>query len=374
MFGARNSRVDKRPMFWQIRDVPRPRSTAFCLAKSVPLVAAPPVETSPVESTPPRLIPIESSSRQHLHFGLPTPPEMGESAVVATPTEIDDETPMKDDQVNTSSLGAPYVHQEGSSPCGPLRRSLQFDPVECELLEDDGGDEVVGASDPKECDAIDFAMNVAALGGEDPAPPSATDVAEPMDEDQVFPGSPTHVAEPVIEEQVPPGSSTDVAEPNHPIGVKPNEVLAIGDDNSLGDELDHELENAEPQEVVEEAEPEETPKDTRRHKTSEKHRANSAAWHKKYVSKGVLRESYKSSAAVKCLAAKSKAAPKKNRPPPAEPSPVTNLAQAKSKFIQEWIQGCGLPQSNERRVKAYKAWMESSQRSSLMAGKKGVQQ
>lgn len=270
-------------------------------------------------------------------------------------TEIDDETPFKDDQ--DEILQAHYVHQEGSPD--PLRRQLQFDAMECGL------DNVLILGDDAAIfgdDADGFSMD----GG--PVTDVATDVAEPP---------------PSTDVAGPPASTADVAEPPASTDEpSDNQVIPIGDENSLGDALDREVENVaveatdQPAEKPQEADKRKAPKST------PKHLENSRLWHKKWIKKGVPRDSSKTKkTATKSTAASAastpvaKTAPKKKpaTAASAEPKPIKTLAQAKDKFIGEWIQGCGMPPSNERRAAALKAWMESSTRSDLMAGKMGVQ-
>ena len=98
------------------------------------------------------------------------------------------------------------------------------------------------------------------------------------------------------------------------------------------------------------------------------HRANSLAWHQKWISTGVPRIS--------------------NAQPEAQPEvqpeilvrevarPVNagaHLGEERDKFIKHWIENCGLPKSMERRNAALKAWMSSSVRANLIAGRAGVQ-
>lgn len=104
------------------------------------------------------------------------------------------------------------------------------------------------------------------------------------------------------------------------------------------------------------------------YKTSDKHRENSRAWHKTWVKKGVRRE----------------AAPQEPHDGDVGPHhdvgggdsnrerPLT-LTQAKDKFISEWIKTCGMAASNDRRVAAIKAWMESDTRANYLASRAGVQ-
>lgn len=88
-------------------------------------------------------------------------------------------------------------------------------------------------------------------------------------------------------------------------------------------------------------------------KRVEKKRKVSRDWHAKWISKGVPR-------------------------PPAPnvrevPTPVSNMREACAKFVSQWIAASGMEPSNERRQAAYRARMESDQRSDYLAGREGVQ-
>ena len=92
-----------------------------------------------------------------------------------------------------------------------------------------------------------------------------------------------------------------------------------------------------------------------------KHRANSAAWHAKWVSKGVPRVPAESEAAAVVAA---------------EPAPGGNtndLSQARHDFIRHWIENSTMKKSNERRQAAMDAWMNSNLRASLLATRGNVQ-
>ena len=88
----------------------------------------------------------------------------------------------------------------------------------------------------------------------------------------------------------------------------------------------------------------------------EQKRANSRAWHQKWVSKGVPKD------------------PKDSTPASSEPTTQNkSMREHCQEFVSEWIKNSGMEASNERRVAAYKAWMESERRANLMAGRAGVQ-
>lgn len=87
----------------------------------------------------------------------------------------------------------------------------------------------------------------------------------------------------------------------------------------------------------------------------ELHRADSRAWHEKWVKKGIPRN------------------PASDPAPPAPGLPPATLSKARDRFISEWIQASDMPPSQERFKKACKAWMESSARADYMAARAGVQ-
>ena len=134
------------------------------------------------------------------------------------------------------------------------------------------------------------------------------------------------------------------------------------------------------------AETEETQESAEERKLRKK-RENSRAWHQKWVSKGVPRVVGAQPSGALSGASNSEPAvghrDQPDQPEPAvgpvgEPEPaeaacVTNMRDACAAFVAEWIRNCGLPPSNDRRAKAYKAWMESDQRASMLAGRAGVQ-
>ena len=119
----------------------------------------------------------------------------------------------------------------------------------------------------------------------------------------------------------------------------------------------------------------------------EKKRATSRAWHAKWVSKGVLR----SAPAAPPLGQDGGPVPVAGQdggPVPVagqDGGPVPVAGQAVNpgrplnkrdhcaRFVTRWLSESNLPPSNERRMLAYKAWMESSERAALMAGQAGVQ-
>ena len=97
-------------------------------------------------------------------------------------------------------------------------------------------------------------------------------------------------------------------------------------------------------------------------------RVNSQIWHTKWVSKGVPKN------------------PKNLTPGDAGGAETASsssgstgvqyagsLSAARDKFIKCWIDECGLPKSNDRRNRAMKAWMASSQRAELLAARIGTQ-
>lgn len=102
-------------------------------------------------------------------------------------------------------------------------------------------------------------------------------------------------------------------------------------------------------------------------RAKEVHRANSALWHSKWVSKGVPR------------------VPAEDQQQPAPPLVVAeepvqdglprfpSLGKARDWYISDWISKCGMPPSHQRRKSACDAWMASSLRADIMAGRIGLQ-
>ena len=91
----------------------------------------------------------------------------------------------------------------------------------------------------------------------------------------------------------------------------------------------------------------------------ELHRESSRKWHEKYVKKGVLRTP-----------------PAENSAPAEEASsskPLSSLQKARDEFISSWIERSDMPKSKERFQAACKAWMDSSIRADIIAGRAGVQ-
>lgn len=92
----------------------------------------------------------------------------------------------------------------------------------------------------------------------------------------------------------------------------------------------------------------------------ERHRANSRAWHEKWEKKGIPRSSSSSNGNGEAARG------------PAVNAPAS-LSEARDRFVTHWIQNSGMHKSNERRKLAYKAWMESSIRADIVAGRSGIQ-
>lgn len=115
---------------------------------------------------------------------------------------------------------------------------------------------------------------------------------------------------------------------------------------------------------------------------SEKKRRSSRAWHAKWVKKGVPRTSNHEAPGdanndPEPSASQPDAASVEPSPevPPAATGPVviTNMREACAKFVKDWIAKSDLPPSNDRVLKARKAWMESDERAALIAGRQNVQ-
>ena len=98
------------------------------------------------------------------------------------------------------------------------------------------------------------------------------------------------------------------------------------------------------------------------------HRANSRAWHLKWVSKGVPRQSIPPAAAAKGPARAGTGSEASS-----SCQTASSMARAREKFISEWIEASGMPKSQERFKAACKAWMESTTRADFMSTRAGVQ-
>ena len=113
-----------------------------------------------------------------------------------------------------------------------------------------------------------------------------------------------------------------------------------------------------------------SPATLKRQRQIDVHRANSYAWHQKWISKGVLRN-----------------APAENNEPASEaasdpvnlgdvpdvPGSFESLQAAQNWFIKDWTSKSPMPKSNTRRALAIKAWMESPLRANMLAGRAGIQ-
>lgn len=97
----------------------------------------------------------------------------------------------------------------------------------------------------------------------------------------------------------------------------------------------------------------------------QKHRASSAAWHAKWISKGVPK--------VPKVGTETKKVKKDKPVENPEITPVTSLQSARDQFITKWISKSDMPPSNERRKAAIAAWMSSDLRASIIAGREGTQ-
>lgn len=94
----------------------------------------------------------------------------------------------------------------------------------------------------------------------------------------------------------------------------------------------------------------------KKERKAEMKRISSNKWHEKWISKGVPR------------------APKDESQSQSEPSSrPANMRDACAQFVSKWINESGMQPSNDRRKKAYEAWMSSDERSKLLAGKSNVQ-
>lgn len=96
------------------------------------------------------------------------------------------------------------------------------------------------------------------------------------------------------------------------------------------------------------------PEEKKKARQAELKRISSNKWHEKWISKGVPR------------------VPKDDSQNEANGRPA-NMRDACAQYVSKWINESGLPPSNERRKKAYEAWMSSDERSKLLAGKANVQ-
>ena len=96
-------------------------------------------------------------------------------------------------------------------------------------------------------------------------------------------------------------------------------------------------------------------------------RFNSQIWHTKWVSKGVPKIPKNPTPA-------DAGAPGARSSSSSSPTDLPgSLSAARDQFIKSWIEGSGLPKSNDRRKRALEAWMASSRRAELMAARSGTQ-
>lgn len=105
----------------------------------------------------------------------------------------------------------------------------------------------------------------------------------------------------------------------------------------------------------------ETPVDEKQQRKIDVHRANSIAWRKKWVKKGVPRASTTNEEETGAGSAGR------------EDMPIVSLSKARKDFVREWIQKSDTPPSHARRKAAMDAWMASSVRADVMAGRNGTQ-
>ena len=109
------------------------------------------------------------------------------------------------------------------------------------------------------------------------------------------------------------------------------------------------------------------------------HRANSSAWHQKWISKGVLRNPVVENNELISEPASEPASRPASEPaselanPSDVPRSFESLQAAQNWFIKDWISKSPMPKSNARRTLAIKAWMESPLRANMLAGRVGIQ-
>ena len=174
---------------------------------------------------------------------------------------------------------------------------------------------------------------------------------------------PEHVEPPAsqLESLEPPASQLESLEPpaSQLESLEPPEPPAeqeLAEDSDLA-EVVQQVPQALPEQTAAETEEE------KRERQKERNRVNSRAWHAKWVKKGVPKQPEE---------------PMIVEPAPEIPDqndqPVRDMRVACREFIAKWISESDMAPSSERRTAAYKAWMESDERSALMAGRVGVQQ
>eukprot|EP00435_Cladocopium_sp_Y103_P045667 s474_g13.t1 len=304
---------------------------------------------------------------RHMVDGLPTPPALGGITRDGDETEID--------QDNSQDSQCPGLEVPVDDTPGTLKRKLQFDPVECglepkdpefnsEVVEDPMGEE----NKPEDSDTenkpedsdTDFNREVESLFGD------IHDLDDYQEDTDLFGIPQTDQNEPTAGSFVVPLVKNPSDRDLPPSDAVPVEEMP---ENLLDDEIEKSSKPLEggvkPDEKV--------------FKTSEKQRANSRDWHKKWISKGVPRNGVapkigKSAKSKISPKAKAKGTTSSKSSSASSPSqPAKTLAQAKDIFIAKWIEGCGMDPSNDRRAAAIKAWMDSVERSDFIAGQKGSQ-
>ena len=270
-------------------------------------------------------------------------PAAGSKDRLPAPTEMDSQEPMDDSFVDDSNMAA-----ELRSADVNVRKELQFVDESQVNFQDDGEARMF----LKRCNAFlcedhkddkDFLDSIAT-----PQKKMRKEMAHWSPDEQPFPeiveAAANYVKEPSSHEDPLGGESQPLPEPlGEPVPTSPKQEPAAESAPAAP-------EQAVPASVL-------------------VHRKNSAAWHAKWISKGVPR------------------VPKNNNneapvaPAPVEPvapvneasGPIVSLAKARDKFITQWISECGMPPSNERRRAACAAWMASPLRAQLMAARTGTQ-
>ena len=94
-------------------------------------------------------------------------------------------------------------------------------------------------------------------------------------------------------------------------------------------------------------------------------RANSLAWHQKWVSKGVQKDA--SASATDSGAEAEDAGPAAATAADDAGPGVPDTRKAMQDFCKKWVEQSDLPKGNDRRERSKQAWMESDVRAQLMA-------
>lgn len=99
----------------------------------------------------------------------------------------------------------------------------------------------------------------------------------------------------------------------------------------------------------------------------QRHRDVSAAWHQKFSRKGEIRDQGVADGGLD-----SRASPHAPVEVPDLSVPLTDMRAAKRRFVSDWISQSDMPPSRDRCKAALQAWMQSTDRAALLAGRQSA--